>query len=109
MLINFIEPNFKFSDDRGVLVQLVRDGWKQVNYILSEKNVVRGGHYHRFNKEAFYVVNGKFKLLVEHISTHERKEYIINAGDFFVIPPNVQHSFEYMEQTVLISMYDLGV
>ena len=37
MLIKFLEPNFIFEDERGLLIQLVRDGFKQVNYI-TEKN-----------------------------------------------------------------------
>lgn len=37
MLIKFLEPNFIFEDERGLLIQLVRDGFKQVNYITAKK------------------------------------------------------------------------
>lgn len=43
MLIKFLEPNFIFEDERGLLIQLVRDGFKQVNYITAKKNNIRGG------------------------------------------------------------------
>lgn len=63
-LIEFLEPDFKFETDNGLLVQLVHEDWKQVNAIFLKGNGVRGGHYHKFNKEAFYVLSGAFKLVV---------------------------------------------
>ena len=62
MLIEFLKADFCFDDERGNLVQLVREGWKQVNVIRSEAGVERGGHYHAQNSEAFYVISGSFEL-----------------------------------------------
>ncbi len=109
MLIEFIEPDFQFSDDRGSLTQLVHDGWKQVNYITSVAGAVRGDHFHKENKEAFFVAEGAFKLEVEHSQTHEKETYQIKKGDFFIIYPHVLHNFTYTAPTVLISFYDNGV
>ncbi len=109
MLIEFIKPDFEFADDRGALTQLVHGGWKQVNYITSVTGAFRGNHYHLQNKEAFYVISGAFKLSLEHLETHEKEEYEIKAGDFFVIYPKVIHSFDYTAATTLISLYDKGV
>ena len=63
-LIEFLAPDFVFENEAGCLKQLVHDGWKQVNVITSVRGSVRGGHYHKFNREAFYVVSGAFKLVV---------------------------------------------
>ena len=109
MLIKFIEPDFKFSDDRGSLIQLVHNNWKQVNYITSKAGSVRGNHYHMCNVEAFYIISGTFKLHLTHLETKETNEYDIKAGDFFIIYPKVIHSFDYITDTTLISMYDKGV
>ena len=46
MLIEFIKPDFDFTDDRGSLTQLVHKGWNQVNYITSVGGAFRGNHYH---------------------------------------------------------------
>jgi quercetin dioxygenase-like cupin family protein len=108
MLVKFIKPDFQFNDERGILVQLVHDGWKQINYISSKKGVVRGGHYHKNNKEAFYVVSGKFKLTVEG-DNEIREGYNIKSGDFFIVEPFVRHSFYFEVDTILISFYDKGV
>lgn len=107
MLINFIKPDFIFENESGSLKQLVHDNWKQVNVIVSNPGSVRGGHYHRFNKEGFYIVSGSFKLTVW--KNKEKEEYEIGQGDFFEIFPNVYHTFEYYENTVLVSLYSDGV
>lgn len=107
MLINILTPNFEFEDDRGKLVQLVREGYKQYNVIFSKENVERGNHYHKENNEAFYVITGKIVLKVEKDGISE--EYEFSTGDMFEIPPYVVHSFYYIEDTWLASMYSNGV
>ncbi len=108
MLIEKIKPNFEFKDERGALVQLVREGFSQFNVITSHKNVIRGGHYHKLNTEAFYIVSGKCIVKAENVKG-EREEVLFCAGDMFKIDPSVMHSFEYLEETLLVSMYSRGV
>ena len=107
MLIEFVKPDFVFENEAGCLKQLVHDGYKQINVITSVAGSIRGGHYHKHNKECFYIIEGSFKLTVYNDETKE--EYEINKGDMFVIPANVYHTFEYHEDTILIGMYDQGV
>ncbi len=106
-LIEFLQPDFIFENENGLLVQLVHNGWKQVNVIFSKGNGVRGGHYHKFNKEAFYIISGAFKLIVW--KGEQREEYAIKAGDMFLINEYVFHTFQYCEDTWLVSMYSTGV
>lgn len=109
MLIEFIRPDFNLTDGRGSLTQLVHHGWNQVNYIESAAGAFRGDHYHLQNKEAFFVISGGFRLSLKHRNTGEKADYDIKAGDFFIIYPNVNHSFDFIQKTTLISMYDKGV
>lgn len=109
MLIEYLTPDFSFNDPRGSLVQLVHDGWKQVNVIRSSPGGVRGGHYHAQSTEAFYVVSGSFELVLEDLHSDAREEYILGAGKFFLIKPDILHSFRFQEETVLVSLYDIGV
>lgn len=108
-LFDYLEPDFLFNDDRGMLVQLVRNGWNQVNYIYTKKGVIRGNHYHKFNTEAFFVISGKFNLELQSLDGDKRENVIMNKNKFFRIGPNVLHSFTFLEDTLLISMYDKGV
>ena len=107
MLVEIIQPDFQFDDDRGSLVQLIRDGYKQVNVITSTKNVERGNHYHKENIEAFYIISGKFELKLKKDNIEET--YVFSEGDMFRIQPYVIHSFYYLEDTTLVSMYSKGV
>ena len=107
MLIEYIKPDFEFKNENGTLIQLVHEGWKQVNVIFSNATGVRGGHYHKYNKECFYVYSGNFKLVVWNES--EKEEYQMKTGDMFLINPFVYHTFEYSEDTILVSMYNNGV
>lgn len=109
MLIEFIKPDFEFEDARGSLKQLVHEGWKQVNYITSVEGAFRGNHYHKENVEAFFVISGRFKLVAETLDKSQKEEYEMKTGDFFVVKPNINHSFDYLEPTQLISFYDKGV
>ena len=107
MLIEFVKPDFVFENEAGCLIQLVHHGWNQVNVITSVAGSVRGGHYHKQNKECFYVIDGSFKLIVWN--DKEKEEYEIKKGDMFIMPENIYHTFEYHEDTTLVGMYDNGV
>lgn len=107
MLINIIQPDFIHQNENGVLTQLVRSGFRQVNVIESKAGGSRGGHFHKQNQEAFFVVQGTFRLSV---SRNDKQEtYQFQKGDMFSIPAYVKHSFDFGEDTILVSMYSEGV
>ena len=107
MLIEFVKPDFTFENEAGSLNQLAHEGWTQINAIVSLKDSFRGGHYHKFNRECFFVIEGSFQLIVW--KDEEREEYEMKKGDMFIIPEHVFHSFVYHEDTYLVAMYDNGV
>ena len=107
MLIDIIKPDFVFSDERGSLTQLFHKGFNQINIIFSKKGIIRGNHYHRENKEAFFVICGSFELTVKRDKITE--VYNFKKGDMFLVPPFVLHSFHYHEDTWLAGLYDKGV
>lgn len=106
-LIEFLKPDFSFSDERGGLVQLVHDGWKQVNVSQTKAGVKRGGHYHKQTTEAFFIIEGKIRLT---LSKDGRVEIItVKTGDFFRFSPFVSHSFDFLTDTTLVALYDRPV
>ena len=107
MLIERIDVDFEHKDERGKLTQLVRRGYSQVNVITSKGGVFRGGHYHKYNTEAYYIIKGKCKVIARHGDEEECK--IFTEGDFFRIGPYVSHEFDYLEDSILVTMYSLGV
>lgn len=107
MLVEIMKPNFEFKNDEGALIQLVREGWKQVNVLYSKKDSKRGGHYHKISKESFYIITGKIKLLLENNKKKETIEF--KEGEMFMIRPYTKHTFLFLENTIMVSMYDKGV
>lgn len=107
MLVEPMKPDFIYENEKGKLTQLVREGFRQVNVITSGAGSFRGGHYHKYNKEAFYIITGKLRLVVHKGNLAEEK--IFGKEDMFLIPPYCIHDFYYLEDTVLVSMYDKGV
>lgn len=107
MLVEILKPDFEFEDHRGSLKQLFHKGWKQVNIIQSFSGILRGGHFHKNNKEAFYIIQGSVVLQLEKDGFNET--YSFSSRDMFIIEPYVFHTFVFQEDTILVSMYDLGV
>lgn len=107
MLIERIKPDFEYKDERGTFVQLVRKGYSQFNVAVSKGGSFRGGHFHKLNTEAYYVIQGKCKVTAYKDS--EKENEVFSAGDFFRIGPYVVHDFDYLEDSILVTMYSLGV
>ena len=107
-LFENVSPDFTFTDERGVICQLVREGYSQVNVVTTKKGSRRGGfHYHRLNEELFYIVSGEVE--VEFRLDDRTEKSIFRAGDMFLIHKEVRHDFNYLEDTVLVGLYDAGV
>lgn len=106
-MIKFIKPDFSFADERGYLHQLCRDGWKQVNVSFSKAGVFRGGHYHKQNREAFFIIDGEIEIELKKAEKSEK--VVVKSGDFFILQPFVLHSFNFKKDTLMIALYDRGV
>ena len=106
-MIEIVKPDFVFEDERGALIQLVHEGWKQINVAVSKAGFERGNHFHRLNREGFYVIEGSFTL--EAKLDGKKETYKFGKGDMFIINPDVVHRFIYHEDSVLVAFYDNGV
>lgn len=107
-LLEIIQPDFSFADDRGVLAQIAHTDVAQVNASFTKKGAVRGnGHYHTGTKESFYILSGRVRVIVSRGDV--REEYVFASGDAFRIPENVRHTFEYLDDTYLVALYSARV
>ncbi len=107
-LLERIQPDFSFADERGVLVQLSHENVAQVNAVFTKKGAVRGNaHYHKQAAETFYILSGKVRVTAS--CGDAREESVFCAGDAFRIPQNVRHTFEYLEDTYLVALYSARV
>lgn len=102
-----LTPDFCFSDDRGELVQLIHDGYKQINILESKKGVTRGAHYHKRSSEVFYVVEGSLKVTLSAKGEEEQVKF--HKNDFFLIRPGVTHSLFFDEDCLLVALYNIPI
>ena len=107
MLYTKLDSDFEHFDDRGNLVQLVHDGFKQINVLETRQGVMRGGHYHKICHEAFYVIRGCVKVSLKQDGINE--EVLFSQHDFFAIAPGVIHSMYFPEDCLMVQMYDIPV
>ncbi len=106
-MLEILKPDFEFSDGRGKLTQLIHGEIAQINYVESNPSSIRGGHYHKLNKEIFFIIKGEVDVTVK--KDGESESYTFKSGDMFSIDKNVVHSFDYKTFTTLIVAYDKGV
>lgn len=102
-----LNVDFKNEDSRGELVQLIHDGYKQVNILYSNKGTLRGKHYHKISNEAFYVISGSVNVELNRNGISEQVKF--KKGDFFLIPPYTLHSLSFAEDCVMAALYDVPV
>lgn len=102
-----LKPDFELHDTRGTLVQLVHEGYEQINVLTTRAGVVRGGHYHKETVEAFFVVDGQVEIELEKDAV--RHTEIFEKGELFCIPPFVWHTMRFGVDTVLVAMYERAV
>ena len=106
-MIRLLSPEFRHADNRGILVQLVSRGYSQVNILVSNQGVTRGGHYHKICHEAFYIIDGKVEVTLER-DGNKQKVFFSN-GDFFEIPPYTAHEMYFPEHCCMAVLYDRPV
>lgn len=55
--------------------------------------------HHHENEQVAYVLEGALKFVIEE------REIVVRAGEVLVIPPNVPHSAEALEETVNLDIF----
>jgi quercetin dioxygenase-like cupin family protein len=106
-MFELLTPDFSHTDERGKLVQLCKSGYNQINVLYTKAGTVRGEHCHKINTEAFYIISGSLSVLLTKDEIAVEKTF--KTGDFFSIPPFVKHSMTFIEDTVMVAMYDKTV
>jgi dTDP-4-dehydrorhamnose 3,5-epimerase-like enzyme len=103
--MEFLEQYVIDQDDRGSFNGIVNKyGWGEVNLIKTKADVVRGGHYHRFTKELFFIIEGKIEVVVRHIVTKENWTFTAVPNSAFIIDPYEVHTFTTMEYSSWLNM-----
>lgn len=109
-MVRQLKPDFEFNDARGAICQILSIPNSQVNYLFTKKGKKRGRHYHKENKEIFYMVSGRVKLYAEAVGNAKAQdEHTFQTGDLFLVEPLVVHDFTFLEDTQMVVVYDVGI
>jgi quercetin dioxygenase-like cupin family protein len=68
-----------------------------VYFKLAKGASVRKHHHH--NEQITYILQGSVK-----VTSHD-KEYIVSSGEVLIIPANVEHFFEALEDTIDMDVF----
>jgi len=102
-----IIPRKRIEDNRGWFLKVITGKEKglpaftgEIYTVYSENGASRGGHYHIQATEWFSVLQGKSKLVLYDMLTHEELTILldINEPRTIVVPPLVAHRFDAIEQ-----------
>jgi dTDP-4-dehydrorhamnose 3,5-epimerase-like enzyme len=113
-----MDPIPKHSDNRGFLIEFLRDDDNFLNFngqvylATFGPGDIRGNHYHNNKTEVFTVVKGIMKILVQHIDKEDVSEYVIDSNQDslprIVVAPGYAHTFVNIgsEEAILLAWGD---
>lgn len=109
-MIKKLDVDFLHTDERGTICQVLSIPITQVNYLFTKRAAKRGCHYHKINREIFYIIEGSLEVTAEKSDDNTSKHiYSFKTGDVFLVEPLVVHDFNFLEDTRMLVMYDKGV
>jgi oxalate decarboxylase/phosphoglucose isomerase-like protein (cupin superfamily) len=90
--MHLYETAVSFSDERGVIVDLIEnENINAVTLITIKRGAVRGNHYHEKTWQWNYVLHGRMKLVTQ-MPGAERIEKILEAGQLALTDPYERHA-----------------
>tara|TARA_Y100000385_G_scaffold120854_1_gene125663 strand:- start:3234 stop:3608 length:375 start_codon:yes stop_codon:yes gene_type:complete len=108
-MIEFFDSYFNYKDERGSILGITNKNlWEEVNFTTSKKGAKRGGHYHKYTKELFFIIEGKIEVITQIINLDnklgEKTINIVKKDDIFLIEPHVVHYFNILEDSKWINV-----
>jgi len=79
-------------DERLPLIENFKNRYSYV-VRFTQQNGKAGNHYHKLKQEIYYALHGEFMIVLEDVTTKEREELRLKAGDnqFIYVPISVAH------------------
>lgn len=110
------EPHLLHADERGSFSNIPFElDWSELNLVVTDANVVRGNHFHRYSTELFILIEGHIIVQAAvvrfnngggyqkyQVNTHE-----FSSGDIFYISPLTWHRFNIISASKWIALMSL--
>jgi nucleoside-diphosphate-sugar epimerase/dTDP-4-dehydrorhamnose 3,5-epimerase-like enzyme/SAM-dependent methyltransferase len=74
--------------------------------VKSEKNSLRGNHYHPEQEQKVLVVSGSYVSVYMDLTKKDTpiKYHLVQAGDLVITPPNIAHTQLFLEDCILLNL-----
>jgi len=93
------------ADERGIITDILNENLGHVGIITCKKGSTRANHYHKKSIQYSYILSGKFEVLVADSKDIKKIERtILNAGEIMTIQPEIVHTFNAIEDSVMLDM-----
>lgn len=99
-----------FSDERGVITDILSGEMRNLGIITSKKGAVRGNHYHKAQIQYTYILKGRLEMTTKDLREPDSvpKTAIISEGELITHPAMVAHTYKALEDTVFLAITTKG-
>ena len=94
-----------YTDDRGVIQNLLEGKIGSAVLITSKKDSVRANHYHETDWHFCHVQEGEIEYFHRPVGSNESPEKTtIKVGQMFFTPPMVEHAMRFTKDTIFLTL-----
>lgn len=95
-----------FSDERGIISNILEEPINHVAIITSKAGSVRGNHYHPDQIQYVYLISGRYEDLSKDIKNENAKieSRIIKPGCLVITPPMIAHAMKFLEDSIMLNL-----
>ena len=97
-----------FSDTRGTILNIADGVLGDVAYITSNKNAIRGNHYHQEDWHLSFLISGKMTYCWKDPQNTLVESRTILPGELFYTPPRTLHRMIFEEDSEFIAISKLN-
>ena len=102
--IERLQPTF--SDDRGIITDILSGDMQNLGIITQKKGAVRGNHYHKAQTQYTYMLKGRIEMTTTDLREHGSvpKSMVISEGELITHPAMVAHAYKALEDSVFLAI-----
>tara|TARA_B100002019_G_scaffold166126_1_gene143601 strand:+ start:2336 stop:4879 length:2544 start_codon:yes stop_codon:yes gene_type:complete len=96
-----------FIDERGIISNFYFDDQiNMIGYVESNKETIRGNHYHPVQTQKCLLIKGKYISVTKDLNKHNSvvETRLIKEGELSIIPPYVAHTMIFLEDSILLNL-----
>ena len=109
-MINNILKKKNFKDKRGLIADVIYNTKiNHIAYITTNKNGIRGNHYHKKTTQYTFVLDGRIKYYHKNKSAKKVSQLILKKGDLIKSKFNEIHAFKTLSKKSVMLALTVGI